>query len=79
MPENLPIYLLNNSTLVLVHEFDICFVIFLNVPATPLKGRENDLLWQLTDCFQIDDKVKLAQKWQLLKNILPNLNTDINA
>ena len=51
----------------------------LNVPIISLKGRENDLLWQLTDCFQIDDKVKLAQKWQLLKNILPNLNTDINA
>lgn len=53
--------------------------ILLNAPLAPLKGDKNSLLWHLIECFKIDDRIKLAQKWRQLKTVLPSLNTDINA
>ena len=53
--------------------------ILLNAPLIPLKGETNSILWHLIDCFKIDDRIKLAQKWRQLKTVLPSLNTDINA
>ncbi len=53
--------------------------ILLNAPLTTLKGAENSILWHLIECFKIDDRIKLAQKWRQLKTVLPDLNTDINA
>ncbi len=53
--------------------------ILLNAPLIPLKGETNSILWHLIECFKIDDRIKLAQKWRQLKTVLPSLITDINA
>lgn len=53
--------------------------ILLNMPKTALKGDKNSLLWLLMDCFQADDKTDLIQKWQKMKTLLPQLNTNAEA